>query len=129
MGNSIEYDNIKKAKYIFEKYISLNTYFKSKNEAEKFLEEIQEQGYWGNITEMGKFYKVEQTLVPLLTSGYYTIIGNTNADSYIKLAEKNSFYTNIVSMKNDTITVYFRHENRFPPTIIPEFYFNKKWER
>ena len=126
---NIEFDNIKKVNYIMKKYIPLSTFFKSKNDARKFLEEIQEQGYWGHISETRNFYKVDQILVPPLTTGYYTIIGNSNVDSYIKLAKKNSFYVNIISIQNETFRVYFSHYNRFAPTIIPKFYFDKKWKR
>ena len=51
MGNDICFNNVVKAKKIYNTYVPLHSYFKIKNKAEKFLTEIQEDGYWGYITE------------------------------------------------------------------------------
>ena len=135
MGNCIEYDNVVKARQIYRNYIPLHTYFKIKKEAQKFLEEIQEEGYWGFITEINfnnnknTFYKVHQQLVPILTEGYYKIIGSSNVNTYIKLAHKYSFYTSIVKIENETFTIYVGHLLKNPPMIVPPVYFNTRWQK
>jgi hypothetical protein len=64
-------------------YTPVQRYFKDKIKAEKFLTEIQEDGYWGYITEKNEVYTVHQQLVPILTTGYYKIREGVNVESYI----------------------------------------------